>query len=198
MTWVKLCGMTRREDVLAAESLGADAVGFVVYPGSPRRIGLDDVAAIGRGIGIDRYLVTVDMRPAELLEAAGRSTVTGVQPHGDHAVEAASAALAAGLKVLFPVPVGDEAPDLGRVPDGSVPILDRASAGHGGTGRTFDWSLAEGVTVPWVLAGGLTPGTVADAVATAHPWGVDVASGVEDVPGVKDHEAMRRFIEAVR
>jgi phosphoribosylanthranilate isomerase len=195
---VKLCGMTRREDVVAAAALGADAIGFVVHPGSPRRISVADAARLGSGVDVDRYLVTVDMTPDDLIAAAERSGVTGLQPHGAHSVDAARAALAAGWKVLFPVPVDEAAPDLDRVPRGAVPILDRASRRHGGTGRAFDWALVEGVPGPWVLAGGLTPGTVAAAIAMVDPWGVDVASGVEQEPGVKDHEAMRRFVEAAR
>ncbi len=198
MTWVKLCGMTRREDAVAAQEAGADAVGFVVYPGSPRRISLDRVADLGRGLDIERYLVTVGIAPGALLDAAERAGVSGVQPHGGHAAEAAAAALAAGLDVLFPVPMGDGPPDLAAVPAGCIPMLDRASGRHGGTGLAFDWSLAAGMSGRWVLAGGLTPGSVGEAIATVHPWGVDVASGVEASPGVKDHDLMRRFVAAAR
>ena len=198
MTWVKLCGMTRRADVEAAAALGADAVGFVVYEGSSRRIDLDTAAALGRGLAVERYLVTVDAAPDRLLADAERAAVTGVQPHGEHAVEAAGAARRAGLTVLFPVPVRGEAVDLAGVPDHSIPILDTHDAGHGGTGRPFDWSLARDLPRPWVLAGGLRPGTVAEAVRLLEPWGVDVASGIEAAPGVKDSDLMRAFLEAVR
>ena len=106
--------------------------------------------------------------------------------------------MAAGYRVLFPVPVGGAA-DLGRVPDGAMPLLDTAVPGlHGGTGAAFDWSLAAGLERAIVVAGGLDPGNVADAVAATGAWGVDVASGVERRPGVKDPDAMRRFVEAVR
>ena len=198
MTWVKLCGMTRRDDVAAAARLGADAVGFVIYEGSPRRVSLDDVSGLGTGFTLERYLVTVDEAPVRLVAAARRAGVTGVQPHGRHARAAAEAALAEGLTVLFPVGVGDGPVDLGDVPAGCMPILDTRSAHHGGTGRRFDWSLAGNLGRPWVLAGGLTPGTVGDAVRLLQPWGVDVASGIEASPGVKDQDLMRGFIEAVR
>ena len=198
MTWVKLCGMTRREDVEEAVRLGADAVGFVVYEGSPRRIGVDDAAVLGRAIPIDRYLVTVDQSPAELLAAAERAEVNGVQPHGKHGGAAAIAALDAGLAVLFPVAVGTDRIDLAGVPEGCTPILDTRHDGHGGSGRAFNWALASGLDGRWVLAGGLTPGTVREALRLLQPWGVDVASGVEATPGVKDPDLMRRFIEAVR
>lgn len=198
MTWVKLCGMTRESDVRLAAEIGADAVGFVIAPESPRRIECATAARIGERFPGARYLVTVDLDPEDLLEYASHAGVTGVQPHGRHSVEAARAALSSGLDVLFPVPVADSL-DLGSVPDGSTPILDTAVAGlHGGSGRRFDWSLAAGIEAEFVLAGGLDPENVVEAVGESGAWGVDVASGVEKEPGVKDPAAMRRFVEAVR
>jgi phosphoribosylanthranilate isomerase len=198
VTWVKLCGMTERRDVELAVELGADAVGFVVYERSPRRVEIAEAAALGAGLAIARFLVTVGLPPAELLDAAERAEVSGVQPHGRHAAEAAAAAQRAGLDVLFPVSVADARPDLGEIPEGCVPLLDTKAAVPGGSGRAFDWELAAGVARPWVLAGGLNPGTVGAAVASLDPWGVDVASGVEWAPGVKDHDLMRAFVEALR
>lgn len=198
MTWVKLCGMTRRADVEAAQRLGADAVGFVVYQGSPRRVDADQAASLGAGITIERFLVMVDQPPDAVVAAADRAGVTGVQLHGQHASSAARAALAAGLTVLFAVSVGSDPVDVSGVPAGATPILDTRSTRRGGSGRRFDWRLAEGIARPWVLAGGLTAGTVGPALRLAAPWGVDVASGIEVEPGVKDVELMRAFIGAVR
>jgi len=198
VTWVKLCGMTRDDDVGLAAEIGADAVGFVIAPDSPRCIDSATAARLGELFSGSRYLVTVDLDPQALLVQAESAGVTGVQPHGRHSVDAARAARAAGLDVLFPVPVGDSL-DLGLVPVGSTPILDTAVAGHhGGVGRRFDWSLAAGVDTDFVVAGGLDPDNVGDALTISGAWGVDVASGVEKEPGVKDPEAMRRFVEAVR
>jgi phosphoribosylanthranilate isomerase len=198
MTWVKLCGMRTAADVEAALAAGADAVGFVTVPGSPRRITVEEAGAAGQRQPIATYLVTVDLEPAAALEAAGRARVDGLQPHGRHARAAAEAALAAGLQVLFPVPARRPL-DVGGVPDGAVPLLDTADPDrHGGTGRSFDWTVAAGLDRPVVLAGGLTADTVADAIRIAAPWGVDVSSGIESAPGVKDHGEMRRFVEAVR
>lgn len=199
MTWVKLCGMTRRADVAAAVDAGADAVGFVLHPGSPRYISMEAVPALAAGVAIGRFLVTVDADPDTLILLARTVGVSGVQPHGAHAREAAEAALAVGLDVLYPVPVGEGPPDLSQVPPGARALLDTGGTGlHGGTGRAFAWEHAAAVPGDFVLAGGLTPGTVASAVAATGAWGVDVASGVERSPGIKDHEAMRRFVEAVR
>lgn len=199
MTWVKLCGMTRPEDVAAAVDLGADAVGFIVAPSSPRRVDPERAAALGRGLGIARFLVTVDATADDLIAMARASAVTGVQPHGRGSVEAAVAALAVGFEVLFPVPVFDTPPDLGAVPDGARPILDTGGPGvHGGSGRPFAWTHARNLGGEFVVAGGLTPDTVSEAVRLSGAWGVDVASGVEHAPGIKDHDAMKAFIEAVR
>lgn len=198
MTWIKLCGMTRRRDVEAAVAVGADAVGFVVAPESKRQITVGMAADLGRGIDIARYLVSVDLSPEVLLEAAERGGVDGVQPHGEHAEAAARAALDAGLKVLFPIPVGSGV-DLSHVPRDATPLLDTAVAGiHGGSGITFDWGLAADLGRDLVVAGGLNPGNVAEAVEMSAAWGVDVASGIESSPGEKDAEAMRRFVEALR
>jgi phosphoribosylanthranilate isomerase len=199
MTWVKLCGMTRRIDVEAAVDAGADAVGFVVYPGSPRHVDAAAVAGLAEGIDAERFLVTVDADPEWLTATAADVGVDGVQPHGTHAEAAARAALEAGLRVLFPVAVGNDIPDLSVVPAGARPLLDTAAGIlRGGSGRSFDWSLASGLGGGFVLAGGLTPGVVADAVRRTGAWGVDVASGVEAAPGVKDHVLMRRFVTEAR
>lgn len=198
MTWIKFCGMTRRTDVEAAAALGVDAVGFVTYAGSPRMVTATEAARLGEGMQLRRFLVTVDLGPEELLESAGLAEVDGVQPHGRDSAVAAAAARGAGFEVLFPVPV-TEPIDLSGVPVGVMPILDVADAGrHGGTGRSFDWRLAAGLGVDFVLAGGLRPETVAEAVRTATPWGVDVSSGIEHAPGIKDQRRMREFVEAVR
>jgi len=198
MTWVKLCGLTRRPDVEAAVAAGADAVGFVVAPESARRVTVDEALALGAGIGVTKVLVTVDLGAEELLRAAAAAGVEAVQPHGRSRVEAAEAALAGGYLVLFPIRV-DASVSLSGMPEGATPILDAAVPGrHGGTGTMFDWSAAEGLGVDYVLAGGLDPENVAEAVRRLLPWGVDVSSGVEARPGVKDHELMRRFVEAVR
>jgi phosphoribosylanthranilate isomerase len=198
VSWVKLCGMTRRSDVEAAVAAGADAVGFVTHPGSPRCVTLEDVAGLVDGLGLATFLVTVDAEAARLVESALDLGVTGVQPHGRGAFEAATEALAGGLRVLFPVhpSTGGSMVD---VPNGAIPLLDNSAEGlHGGTGLAFDWSLAAEVPERFVLAGGLDPGNVAEAIRRTGAWGVDVASGIEASPGVKDHAMLRRFVEEAR
>ncbi len=192
--WVKLCGMQSAADVAAAAQAGADAVGFVTAARSIRHITPDMAAEYGRSAALETYLVTEDQPPEALLRAAAIAAVSGVQPHGTHAAAAAEAALAAGLKVLFPIAV-DPGADFTGVPEGAVPILDSATWGGG---VAFDHSLIPAGFGPFVLAGGLTPENVADAVRSLHPYGVDVSSGIESEPGVKDHRLMREFVEAVR
>lgn len=191
--------MTRRGDVEAAVAAGADAVGFVVVPMSPRCVSLDLVTELGEAIPIDRYLLTVDADPDWVVNGAMSCGVSGVQPHGRHAAATARAALAVGLKVLFPIPVMTSPPSLDAVPDGARPLLDTGGSGvHGGTGRPFAWELACGIQGDFVIAGGLTPESVGGAIAVTGAWGVDVSSGVEESPGIKDHDLMRRFVAASR
>jgi phosphoribosylanthranilate isomerase len=198
MTWVKLCGLSGPGDVAAAVAAGADAAGFVLAPESPRAVSPEWAREVGVGAQIERFVVTVDLPPDRLLAAASAAGATGVQPHGEHAREAAEAALSAGYRVLFPIRVAGPV-SLAGVPDGAIPILDTAVEGlHGGTGVAFDWSHTSAVAGDFVLAGGLTPDSVSDAIRRLRPWGVDVSSGVESAPGVKDHDLMRRFVEAAK
>ena len=199
MTWVKVCGMTRSGDVAAAVAAGADAVGFINWPGSPRYVTPKQVADLGRDAGVTRVLVTEDEPADALLAAAERAGVDGVQPGGEHAAEAAASARDAGYLVLRPVPVGADRPDLSTVPAGEIPFLDTGGKGKpGGTGTAFDWSLAAGLGRDLIIAGGLGPDNVAAAVAAVHPWGVDASSRLEEAPGRKDHDLVRRFVAAAK
>lgn len=195
MTWVKVCGIRCEADLEAAQEAGADAVGLVLADVSPRRVGLEVAARLVRRAEIETVLVTVDATPARVLEWLDLTGASGVQPHGDHSAEAAAAARRAGRLVLRPVPVGERVA-LDHVPEGEVPLLDTAdSQRHGGTGRSFDWSLVEGIASRrWVLAGGLRPDTVGEAVRRLRPWGVDASSGLESEPGRKDRELIMRFV----
>lgn len=194
MTWVKLCGLRTVDDVHAAVEAGADAIGFVTAAGSPRRISPSTAAAIGAEAPVERFLVTLDRSPEALLREAEAARVTGVQPHGRYSIVAARAAALEGYRVLLPVDVAED-PTLSSVAKGMTPICDGPRPG---TGTSFDWSRLDGVTREYVLAGGLTVQTVGDAVERLAPYGVDVSSGIESERGVKDHDLMRRFVEAAR
>jgi len=193
MTWVKLCGMRTSSDVAAAQIAGADAVGFVTVPRSVRFVSPSTVAEISAGCTISRFLVTEDETPDALLAAALVAAVTGVQPHGDHADQAARAALEAGYDVLYPV-VAVPGIDV-EAPEGMIPILDGPVPG---SGIGFDSAVVGSLPAQFVVAGGLTPDNVAEVLTRLRPYGVDVSSGIELERGVKDPELMQRFVDAVR
>ncbi len=197
---VKICGITRVEDALAAVRLGADALGFNFWPRSKRYLPPDRARAIVRRLPpfVTAVGVFVDPTREEVLRAVDQSGVGVAQLHGDEPPQ---------LCASLPLPVlkairlaGPQA--LAQLASYEVQafLLDAPSAGYGGSGTTCDWSLAAAVAseLPVVLAGGLGPENVAEAVRTVRPWAVDVASGVESAPGVKDADRMRLFVERAK
>lgn len=198
MIWVKTCGLRTEPDIAAAVDAGADAVGFVLAPDSPRWVTEARARELATDVPVLSVIVTVDFTPSALLAAAAFTGARGVQPHGKHRKEAAEAALREGLFVLHPLAVRGPV-DLGEVPDGQTPLLDSFRPGvHGGTGESFDWDLLRGIGRSYVLAGGLGPDNIAEAVRTVAPWGVDGSSGLESSPGVKDPGRIRDFVERAR
>jgi phosphoribosylanthranilate isomerase len=197
---VKICGVTRAEDALLAARLGADALGFNFWPGSKRHLAPAAARAIVRRLPpyVTAVGVFVDAPREEILRAVDASGVTAVQLHGDESPELCASL---PLPVVKAIRVAD-AHALALLASYEVAgfLLDAPGPGYGGTGRTFDWSLAAeaAASVPVVLAGGLRPENVAEAIRAVRPWGVDVASGVESSPGVKDEDRLRRFIAAAR
>ena len=195
---VKICGVTRLEDALAAVRLGADALGFNFWPRSKRYVSPADARAIVRRLPplVTAVGVFVDPTRDEVLRAFDATGVVMAQLHGDETPELCASL---PLPVLKAIRVAD-ARSLAALASYEVRgfVLDAPSAGYGGSGKTFDWSLVAEVAreMPVVLAGGLGPENVAAAVRTVRPWAVDVASGVESAPGVKDEEKMRLFIDA--
>ncbi len=199
-TWVKVCGLTRPADVEAAVEAGADAIGLVLIDRSRRRIGpvqAGELATIARGRV--EVVVLVEGTPRDAVSLAGRIGADSVQPYGPEAVAIAAAAMDDGLGALLPIPVTSDAPvDVSHVPEGAHPLLDTATAaGSGGSGRSFDWGIARGVSSA-IVAGGLDPDNVAEAIAAARPWGVDASSGLEAAAGVKDHGKVTAFVEAAK
>ncbi len=197
---VKICGVTRAEDALAAARLGADAVGFNFWPRSKRYLAPEAAAAIVGRLPphVATFGVFVDPSRAELEAALAASGVGVAQLHGD---EPPALCLALGVPVVKALRVRDRH-DLAGLAAYEVRafLLDSPSAGYGGSGATFDWSLAAAAAreVPVLLAGGLGPDNVAEAVRTVRPLGVDVASGVESAPGVKDLARMEAFIRRAK
>jgi len=194
MTWVKVCGMRTVADVEAAAEAGADALGLNLIPGTPRYLEVEDAARLASLSRVPSVILTLDARPHELVELLERVGAAGVQPYGDHAPDAARAAAAAGAFVLRPHRVRGPV-DLGTIPTGQTGLLDGYSAeGLGGTGRQVapEWLPPPGSR--YVLAGGLNPSNVADAVSRHRPWGVDASSGLESAPGVKDPARIHSFV----
>lgn len=197
-TWVKVCGLTREGDVAAAVEAGADAVGFVIAPTSPRAVSLERATALADGVAVQRVLVSVDLTADEVMAAAATSGIDGVQAHGRHAPAVAAEAVAAGLFVLQPEPVGEPFVVPAIVP-GAMALFDTADADRlGGTGRTFPWDLVAGLPGDFVLAGGLGPDNVAEAVARVRPFGVDASSRLEAADGIKDHGKVAAFVREAK
>ena len=198
---VKICGVTRLEDALAAVRLGADALGFNFWPGSRRFIAPAVAKVIIRQLPplVTSVGVFVDPTHDEAVAAAAISGVQVIQLHGG---ESPVLCRSFQLPVLKAIPVGGpealEAVD--RYAGLAGLLLDAPSPGHGGSGRPCHWPTARalGGRAPVILAGGLHPGNGAEAIAAVRPYGVDVASGVEQSPGVKDHELLARFIRAAK
>ncbi len=199
MTWVKVCGLSKPSEARAAASAGADAIGLVMVPSSPRAVRPDVASAIASATELDSYLLTMDATPAEMLDLAGFVGVTGIQPYGDHREATIEAAIRAGLSVLLPIAVSTSRLSLLDVAEEVTPLLDTAdSQAHGGTGRRFDTDLVDAAGRDWVLAGGLNPDNVAEAIGQAKPWGVDASSGLESAPGTKDLNLITRFVEEAK
>lgn len=196
---VKICGVTRPEDALAAEAAGADAIGMIVHARSARRIDLAAAERVVAALGpfVQRVGVFQDAPTALILEAVGHLGLDVVQLHGDEAPEVA-ADLRTRVRVVKAVRYdpGLDIAALARYPADAV-LVDGPRPG---SGEAFAWAEAEAVrALPrLILAGGLTPANVAEAVRRFGPYAVDVASGVESTPGVKDPEAVRRFVVAAK
>jgi phosphoribosylanthranilate isomerase len=206
MTAVKICGVTRVEDARAAALAGADFVGINFWPSSKRFVHVDAAAALARAGRVRGAMIVgifVDASIATIAEAAGTARLDVIQLHGDESpATCAEVRSVTGLRVWKALPVASAADidGLERWPVHAI-LLDAATPGRGGSGRTIDWGIAARATEsvrPIVLAGGLDPGNVAAAVTAVKPWAVDVASGVESAPGIKDPAKIAAFIRAVR
>lgn len=200
-TRIKICGLTREEDVDAAVDAGADAIGFVLYEKSARAVTAQRAGELARRLPpfVLPVLLFVNAAPAAV--AAGVDAVPNalLQFHGDESPEACGAAARPYLRAARMSPGLDLLDFASRFPQAQGLLLDAPVEGYGGGGKVFDWSLIPaGVPLPVVLSGGLNPANVIDGVRHVRPWAVDVSSGVESAKGIKDAGLMRRFCEAVR
>src|SRR5688572_20204015 len=197
MTKIKICGIKTIDDALAAMDAGADLIGFNFYPKSPRYIDVGqcrDIMSVMRKYGHITFVgVFVNASIAEIRATMETAALTLAQLHGEETSEIVQSFHGRAFKAFRGVP---QSIDEFARNESPAFLLDASVKGaYGGTGITADWSAAAELAkqYPLLLAGGLTPENVAEAVRQVHPWGVDVASGVESVPGKKDLAKMKAF-----
>jgi phosphoribosylanthranilate isomerase len=236
MTWIKICGITNLEDALVAVDAGADALGFVFYDNSPRKVDAETVRGIVKELppAVEKVGVFVGAAHPDWLNVlfdAGLDAAQHVSTEqGGPGFEKATGAsvLPRIPRVYISLPIGELLQDddqvkslaanftkMGRTSPDHPPLLGAmfdtffldSGNGHrpGGTGHPFDWRKAVPIAdamrdggLRLVVAGGLSPANVAEAIEVLHPWGVDVASGVEERPRKKDPQKVRAFVQAVR
>lgn len=199
-TRVKFCGLSRAEDVDTAVALGADALGFVLWSGSKRAIELERLATLAERVPafVTRVGLFVDPEPAEVKRAAEHLDL--LQFHGDESPVHCAASGRPWIKALRMRDGLDLEAAARDYAGARALLLDAYRPGvPGGTGETFDWSrIPARLAKPVILAGGLTPANVAEAIAMVAPFAVDVSGGIEASPGVKDAGLMADFLQAVR
>lgn len=199
---IKFCGFTRAEDAALAATLGVDAIGVVHVPGSKRHVSQEAMPALRAAVPIHIDLVALFVNPDA---DSVRAVINALQPsllqfHGD---EPDAFCAQFSLPFIKAMAMGEGAGDIFQrqwdYPNASAFLLDgHAPGGLGGTGQAFAWREPIQLSKPVYLAGGLHAGNVTEAIAVVKPYAVDVSSGIESVPGVKDKAKMREFIRAVK
>jgi phosphoribosylanthranilate isomerase len=214
-TYVKICGITTLEDALGAAEAGADMLGFIFYPPSPRAIAPSEVGAIAEATrrtmsgNTPRFVgVFVDAPAAEVRRTMAKAHLDLAQLHGRESPEFVAQFGRRALKAIRPqtlaeaqAALADYEPTFTQPPERPNLLADAYHpASHGGTGQRIDVEVARALArrCRLMLAGGLTPENIQAAIEVVAPWGVDVSSGVEVRPGEKDHTRVRAFVQAVR
>jgi phosphoribosylanthranilate isomerase len=200
-TRIKFCGITRLEDALAAARLGVDALGFVFYPKSPRAIDLSQARAIARELPafVARVALFLDADAEQVAAVVKTFQPQVLQFHGREPRDFCVGFATPYIKALGMDGATDTATAAADYPDAAAILLDSHMQGApGGSGKSFDWRLAPRLPQPIILAGGLQAANVARAVTAVRPYAVDVSSGIELKPGVKDEAKMRGFVQEVR
>lgn len=195
---IKICGITNPADAHAAVNAGADAIGLVFYEPSPRAVTIAQAWEIVDTIGSFTVVtgLFVDAHPAFIQSVLAEVPLNLLQFHGNETRAYCEAFQRPYMKAIRMRPELDPQAAIGAYPTASAILLDAYRAGTpGGTGETFDWArVPRSAGRPLVLAGGLTPENIADAVRVTRVYGVDVSGGVESAPGIKDHEKIKNFI----
>lgn len=203
--WIKICGITRAEDAAAAVKLGADALGAVFYPGSKRAMTSDKLASVFASVpeSVRRIALFVNPQRELVEQVCATGMIDWLQFHGSESVAYCESFDRPYVKAIHMDPDTNAAELANLYQSAEFVLLDKYDKqAPGGTGKTFDWQplaeMREAFSGRLVLAGGLTPDNVAEAVRIVRPDGVDVSTGVENGPGIKDHERIRQFIEGAR
>ena len=200
-TRIKICGLTRAEDVDAAVGAGADAIGFVFYPDSPRYVTLQQAAKLATRIPpfVDIVGLFVNAAPEAVVAACAALPLNVLQFHGDEDAAYCRQFSRAYLRAARVRPGLDLVEFARSFPDARGLLLDAFVEGYGGGGHVFDWTLIPPDLPSFlVLSGGLTAANVGDAIERVRPVAVDVSSGVEMSKGIKDHSKIAAFVAAVR
>lgn len=198
---IKICGITRPQDAIAAAASGADAIGLVFYPGSPRFIDTDTAAAIDSVLPpfINKVGLFVNQDEGEISSILKNVSLDYLQFHGEESPEECMRYDKPYIKSIRMEDKVNLTSEVERYSRASCLLLDAHVEGMaGGTGKTFDWTnIPASLTKPFILAGGLTPGNVRTAISQVKPYGVDVSSGVEKSKGIKDPDKITAFIREV-
>ncbi|MDZ4730548.1 MAG: phosphoribosylanthranilate isomerase [Xanthomonadales bacterium] len=198
---VKICGLTRDEDVAAAVGCGVDALGFVFVPDSKRCITAATATRLCQLVPafISRVGLFLDQPVADIEEILQQVPLSALQFHGRESAEFCRQFMRPYIKSVS-LEAGSSISDLEHVyPDAAAILVDsHEPGGLGGTGKTLDWQQVQPGSRPLILAGGLNPQNVAAAIQLVRPWAVDVSSGVEFSPGIKDAAAIKLFISEAR
>jgi len=200
-TRIKICGVSRPEDVAAAVDAGADAIGLVFHPGSPRFVTLAQAESLAKALPpyVTPVGLFVNAEPATIAAAVAAIPALVLQFHGDETPAQCAAARRPYLRAARMAPGCDLLDFARRFDEAQGLLLDAHVEAFGGSGKVFDWSLVpRGVPHRLVLSGGLHAGNVGSGIRELRPWAVDVSSGVESARGVKDAAAIHAFCDAVR
>jgi phosphoribosylanthranilate isomerase len=200
-TRIKICGITRPGDALAAAEAGADAIGLVFYPKSPRYLSTERAVEIRDALPpfVQAVALFVNPDPAQVAQVLGRVKPAMLQFHGEETPEFCAQYGVPFVKACRMRPGFEPRGYLGAFGGAAAWLVDSYVPEYGGVGESFDWSLVpRGLERPLILSGGLQRGNVAQAIRAVRPWGVDVSSGVETAKGIKDAAKMGAFIAEVR
>lgn len=196
---VKMCGMTRSEDIAYAVNLGVDAIGFIFYSKSTRYISIEQAKVLLKGLPafVDPVAVLVNPERDLVQKIIDELPIQFLQFHGDESAEFCQQFKTPFIKAIRPHSVADIQQAAQEFAMACALLLDTPSTvARGGTGVAFDWKIIpQELTMPYILAGGIKESNVLQALELGHPYAVDLCSGIEASPGIKDHDKMSRFMQ---